>query len=225
LNSEAGSRGGEVERALSQVEELYTGNLAEYGLEARAVGWSDPQSQLLRFKRLAYAIEADPPETSIRVNDWGCGYGAMFEFLDRQPGFDLASYRGYDISPQMVEAARENVRDPRAEFVVGTQIDQDADYTFVSGTFNVHREASEDAWAKFVKQTLIEIGRRSHRGFAFNLLTTHVDWRKDDLFYGDPTEYFDFCRRQISEYVSLLHDYPLFEWTIAVLHGPSRSRR
>jgi SAM-dependent methyltransferase len=225
LSSETGSSGNEVERALSEVEALYAGNLSEYGLESRAVGWPDPQSQLLRFKKLAYVIEADPPDAPISVSDWGCGYGAMFEFLDRRPGFELASYRGYDISPEMVEAARKNVRDPRADFVAGSRIDMDADYTFVSGTFNVRREASEEAWAKFVKRTLVEVGERSRRGFAFNLLTTAVDWRKDDLYYGDPAEYFEFCRTEISEYVALLQDYPLFEWTIAVSHGPPRSTR
>ena len=45
------------------------------------------------------------------------------------------------------------------------------------------------------------------RGLAFNLLTTYVDWRKDDLYYADPGRYFDFCRRELSRYVTLVHDY------------------
>jgi SAM-dependent methyltransferase len=217
LASEQRSEQGEVERALSDVESLYTGNLAEHGLDSRAVGWPDDESHRLRFEKLAYVLDADPPRDPISVNDWGCGYGAMFEFLDRRPGVELASYRGYDISAEMIEAARRNVDDPRAEFVEGGRLDRDADYTFVSGTFNVRSEATDDAWSEFVKGTLLEIARRSRRGFAFNLLTTYVDWRKDDLFYADPAEFFRFCRENLARNVTLLHDYPLYEWTICVL--------
>jgi len=43
-----------------------------------------------------------------------------------------------------------------------------------------------------------------------------VDWKQDNLYYGDPFLFFDYCKRNISRYVSLLHDYPLYEWTIIV---------
>jgi hypothetical protein len=29
-------------------------------------------------------------------------------------------------------------------------------------------------------------------------------------------EFFHYCRQEISRYVSLLHDYPLYEWTMIV---------
>ncbi len=216
MASESGS-GGEVERALDSVKALYTGNLAEHGLDSKAVGWPDGDSHLLRFRKLAHVLAADPPDEPIEVNDWGCGYGAMFGFLDGLAGVEVGAYRGYDISAEMIAAAREAVEDPRAEFVEGASIDRDADYTFVSGTFNVRSEATDEAWAGFVKERLREIDGRSRRGFAFNLLTTHVDWRKDDLFYADPLEFFEFCRSELSPRVALLHDYPLYEWTICVL--------
>ena len=40
--------------------------------------------------------------------------------------------------------------------------------------------------------------------------------RRDDLFYADPREVFDLCVRQFSPRVALLHDYPLFEFTVIV---------
>jgi SAM-dependent methyltransferase len=225
LASERRSDTGEVANAISKVEALYTANLAEHGLESRAVGWPDEASHRLRFEKLAYVLRADPPSEPIAVNDWGCGYGAMFSFLDELTGVELASYRGYDISSEMIEAARDSIVDPRAEFVERATVDRDADYTFVSGTFNVRADATDEAWGGFVKETVLELAGRSRRGLAFNLLTTYVDWRKDDLFYADPAEFFSFCRERISRYVTLLHDYPLYEWTIAVLHeapGPKR---
>ena len=37
-----------------------------------------------------------------------------------------------------------------------------------------------------------------------------------DLFYGDPTFFFDHCKRKYSRNVALLHDYDLYEFTIIV---------
>jgi SAM-dependent methyltransferase len=216
-NSEAGGERA-VPDALSGVEAWYTGSLAEHGIDSKAVGWPDAESQLLRFEKLAYLIDADRPIKPVSVNDLGCGYGAMFTFLDQRPGLELAAYHGYDISAEMLAAARDEVGDPRADFLNTSEISTDADYTFVSGTFNVRSGASEEEWSEYVKGTLLEIAKHSRRGFAFNLLTSYVDWREDILFYADPTEFFRFCRDSISRYVTLLHDYPLYEWTIAVLH-------
>ncbi len=135
----------------------------------------------------------------------------------RGPTCTLGGYTGYDISAEMLDAARSVRRRPASD--VGSaakDVTEIADYTFVSGTFNVRMDASEAAWQAYVEDKLRQLAERSRRGFAFNLLTTYVDWRKDDLFYADPAHFFGFCRENISRYVTLLHDYPLYEWTIAV---------
>jgi SAM-dependent methyltransferase len=201
----------ELDSALAGVEALYTANLAEHGTSSASVGWPDADAQKLRFDKLAYVVDGAAP---ITVNDWGCGYGAMFRYLDER--YTLDGYTGYDISAEMLDAARGFVDDPRARWVQGAEVTEDADYSFVSGTFNVRMEASDAAWQRYVEDTLRLLAQRSRRGFAFNLLTTYVDWRKDDLFYADPAHFFSFCRENLSSQVTLLHDYPLYEWTIAV---------
>lgn len=206
----------ELSDALAGVEALYTANLAEHGTSSASVGWPDADAQRLRFDKLAYVIAVDPPAEPITVNDWGCGYGAMFRYLDERPDVRLAGYNGYDISADMLAAARAYVDDPRATWMEGGDVTETADFSFVSGTFNVRMEASDEAWQGYIERTLQLLAERSRTGFAFNLLTSYVDWRKDDLFYADPAHFFTFCRENISRYVTLLHDYPLYEWTIAV---------
>jgi hypothetical protein len=115
----------------------------------------------------------------------------------------------------MVEAARKSVADSRAEFVLGSD-PAPADYTFVSGTFNVRFDAPEPEWREWIEQQLRALTATSRRGLAFNLLSTYVDWQEDHLFYGDPRSFFDFCKQELSGRVALLHDYPLYEWTILV---------
>jgi SAM-dependent methyltransferase len=202
--------------ALAGVEALYTANLAEHGVSSASVGWPDADAQRLRFDKLAYAIEVEAPAGGVTVNDWGCGYGAMFHYLDARPDVQLSAYTGYDISADMLSAARTHVDDRRARWVRGAHVTEPADFTFVSGTFNVRMAATDEAWREYVEQSLVELAAYTRRGLAFNLLTTHVDWRKDDLFYADPAHFFAFCRQHLSRYVTLLHDYPLYEWTIVV---------
>jgi len=37
---------------------------------------------------------------------------------------------------------------------------------------------------------------------------------KGNLYYADPLILFDWCKNEISKYVALLHNYPLYEFTI-----------
>ena len=47
-----------------------------------------------------------------------------------------------------------------------------------------------------------------------------VDFRSPSLYYANPGEVVDFCCRELSRYVVLRHDYPLYEHTIYVYREP-----
>jgi SAM-dependent methyltransferase len=205
----------DVAKLVAPVGALYSASLEAHGVSSLAVGWKDRDSQWLRFDKLATVIDA-PAGMAFSVNDVGCGYAAMFEYLAARHGSALTRYCGYDISPEMLQAARAHAPDPRVELVQAMTAQYDADYSFVSGSFNVKLDASEEEWTDYIETALVAIAARSIRGLAFNLLTTFVDWREPELYYGDPYRFVDFCRRHISRRVALLHDYPLFEWTIIV---------
>jgi hypothetical protein len=69
-----------------------------------------------------------------------------------------------------------------------------------------------------VHATLDVLDRASIRGFAFNSLTAYsdADRMRPHLYYPDPCELFDLCKRRYSRNVALLHDYGLYEFTILV---------
>ena len=60
--------------------------------------------------------------------------------------------------------------------------------------------------------------RLSTKGFAFNLLTRYSDSElmRPDLYYADPLFLFDYCKNKYSRLVSIIHDYPLYEFTVLV---------
>ena len=149
--------------------------------------------------------------------DVGCGYGALLDTI-RQRGLAL-DYRGFDISADMVAAARaRHAGDLAAVFSTEPTALRPAAYAVASGIFNVklHHDAAD--WQDYVWATVQSLHEAGTHGFAFNMLSTYSDpeRRRDTLHYADPLEVFDRCKRQFSPRVSLLHDYPLFEFTIVV---------
>jgi SAM-dependent methyltransferase len=204
---------------LHEVAKYYSGKLAEHGETPRGVDWNGEAGQTLRFEQLARIIGPEP--VAFSLNDLGCGYGALFDFLrDRHAG---VAYSGFDVSPEMVQAARRRLEaDARARFAIGAAPDQPADYAVASGIFNVRLGHSEAEWRSYLERTLDLLNATSTRGFAFNCLTSYsdADRMRQDLFYADPCQLFDRCKRRYSRDVALLHDYGLYEFTILVRKAP-----
>jgi SAM-dependent methyltransferase len=201
---------------LNKVAALYTAGLSEHGPTARAIGWRDEETRILRYQVLANVLGGDRGPMS--VIDWGCGYGGLYTYLVDQVGADVSQYDGYDLSAEMIAAAGNTLPAARTRLVQSDAITAgiEADYSFVSGTFNVRYEASDEQWLAYIQATLADLWAHSRKGLAFNLLSTYVDWREPHLYYGDPGTFFDLCKRTMSRRVSLFHDYPLFEWTMVV---------
>lgn len=207
---------------LSDVSSYYETKLATHGETARGVDWNGEESQSLRFEQLCKII-AKPRGFSI--NDLGCGYGALNDYLAL--GFADFSYNGFDISESMVAAARRrhvlnraNVSSEQVapRFVVADRPDTPADYGVASGIFNVRLDWSDEQWETYVDATLEVLDQSSRHGFAFNCLTSYSDADKmrSHLHYADPCRIFDRCKRRYSRNVALLHDYGLYEFTILV---------
>ena len=204
-----------MDDTLDKIANLYSGNLSEHGDQSKAVGWPTADSQQLRFEKLSQIISVmDRP---FSVNDYGCGYGAHLEYL-LQKKYSVSGYNGYDLSEEMLSKSNERLKGFKGDLklINSSKISTPADFTFVSGTFNVRFESTYDEWKRFIKETLIMINESSELGFSFNLLSKYVDWEEPHLFYGDPCYWFDFCKKKFSSKVSLLHDYPLYEWTVLV---------
>ena len=97
---------------LDAVRGYYTGRLAEHGPTPRGVDWNGAESQETRFRQLLRVLEGTPGAT---LGDFGCGYGALLPFA-RSAGFS-GEYRGYDLAPAMVAAARDRyAADPLVRF-------------------------------------------------------------------------------------------------------------
>jgi len=208
---------------LTDIEKYYTAKLNQFGANPRGVDWRDEASQQLRFAQLLKVIDRG---SGFSLNDLGCGFGSLFSFM--QPVFQDFSYFGYDLSPAMIDSARAQYgSEVAATFAVIGEDDvlPPADFTVASGIFNVKMNYSEGEWLAYILKTLEKMRAASRHGFAFNILTKYSDQdhMRPDLYYADPGFLFDFCKRNFSRNVALLHDYELYEFTMLIRLNPEKS--
>jgi SAM-dependent methyltransferase len=202
---------------LAPIAAYYGRCIHDFGATPRGVDWNGVEGQEMRFAQLFRIIES--PRSQCSVNDLGCGYGAMNDWLLGQGC--MVDYLGVDISTAMVDVASaraSHVSPANARFIVGDRPDRVADYGVASGIFNVCLGHNKQAWLSYMRDTLLILNESSRRGFAFNALTVHSDRNRmrGDLHYSDPVEWFEWCLANCSRHVALLHDYGLYEFTILV---------
>jgi SAM-dependent methyltransferase len=198
---------------LDHVKSYFDKRIQEHGASPRGSDWNSETSQNTRFDQLLKVVETQ----SFSLLDYGCGYGALADYLATK-GFDT-DYYGYDILESAIETARKtHVDKPRRSFFTDKSQLPNCDYTIASGIFNFRGEQSFEDWTEYVLGVLNEFNQRSLRGFSSNFLTKYSDADKmrPDLYYADPLALFDYCKRNFSKNVALLHDYRLYDFTLIV---------
>ena len=63
---------------------------------------------------------------------------------------------------------------------------------------------------------------RAREGLAFNVMSKHVDWERDDLFHLSTDLLLAFLKSELSRHVVIRHDYGLYEYTVYVYREPNR---
>jgi len=201
-------------KILEETRRYYSDKIVTYGATARGVDCNSPESQELRFEQL---LKVCDHTATFSMNDYGCGYGALVEYMTRR-GLRF-EYRGFDISDQMIAQARELHRGfNHCKFFTDESLLTMADYTVASCIFNVRLQIGDEEWEEYVLHTVERIAQLSEKGFAFNMLTKYSDpdRMRPDLYYADPCFVFDHCKTRLSKQVALLHDYGLYDFTILV---------
>ncbi|HPC82451.1 MAG TPA: class I SAM-dependent methyltransferase [Thermoanaerobaculaceae bacterium] len=205
-----------IDETQRKLNEYFSKKLEAFGMTPKGVDYNGPEAQEIRFEQLVKVINPVFPFT---VMDYGCGYGAMFDFLHRK-GWKF-EYYGVDLIEKMVEAGRKAHKDfPNAHFTTDENEVPQADYLLAGAIFNIKLDAAYSDWQYFVMKTLRRMNELCSKGFSFNMLTKYSDedrmLQRPDLFFGDPLFFFDFCKRNFSRNVALLHDYGLYDFTILV---------
>lgn len=198
---------------LDQVKSYFDSRIQEHGASPRGSDWNSEASQNTRFDQLLKVVD----DKTFSILDYGCGYGALADYLSEKTY--EADYYGFDILESAIETARKaHPGKSNRTFLSDKAKLPVCDYTIASGIFNFRGDQSFEAWTEYLLAILNEFNHLSRRGFSSNFLTKYSDADKmrADLYYADPLYLFDYCKRNFSRNVSLLHDYNLYDFTILV---------
>jgi SAM-dependent methyltransferase len=199
----------------TKVRNYYSGTIERHGPTPLGVDWPNAASQYLRFVQLLKICDF---ESAFSLNDFGCGYGALLDFLALRHSNATVAYRGIDISPSMIAAARKRWADKKyAKFAVGSRCGHLADYSLASGIFNVRLGHPVGDWEAYIESILTDIHTSSRIGFAVNFMLPHdAQPSENGLYRTEPKRWVGFCRKQLGCGVELLRDYGLREFTLLV---------
>lgn len=199
-----------------EIVTFYTDHLKNFGDTAKGVGWKDEAAQFTRFDQLAKIIRQ---KDGFTINDLGCGTAKFHHYLVAN-NYHFSIYKGYDILEEMITAASEAAKGTAVKLKkINDATDMElADYTVASGIFNVKYAADDAGWTDHVVNVIRTMNEKSTRGFAFNCLTKYSDkeYMQQYLYYADPLFLFDYCKKNFSKSVALLHDYDPYDFTILV---------
>ena len=138
--------------------------------------------------------------------------------MKEQLGNEGFIYKGYDIMPEMIAAAENLNPEDSEQFKLIENANQMelADYTVASGILNLKYNATDDEWLEFIHETIATMWAKSKKGVAFNCLTSYSDkeFMRPELYYTNPLALFDFCQKNFTRHVALLHDYREYDFTI-----------
>lgn len=190
--------------------ELYEGRYARFGYDVKTIGWRDTESQRLRFDILAGIADL----SGCSICDLGCGFGDLYPYLLKR--FKKIDYLGIDISEKLIEEAER--RYPKAVLrtsdILKSPPKKRVDYILSSGALSFRIKNNE----KYVKKMLEAMMKMSRKGVAVNFLSDRVDYRLKKNFHYSPEKAFK-AGHELTRFVTIRHDYPLYEFTMYLYHS------
>ena len=197
--------------------------LKTHGVSPRGVDWPDGAGLATRF---GVMLELLPNlREPLVLLDLGCGPGLLLDYLAAVNQSGNVHYQGVDLSPIMIEAARS--RWPQHQFecrdILKTPLpDQSVDLVIMNGVLTERVSLSVEAMTALAQSLVAAAFRAARVGIAFNVMNTHVDWQRDDLFHWSFDALAAFLKRDVSRHYEFRANYGLYEYTCFVRRQPRR---
>jgi hypothetical protein len=91
----------------------------------------------------------------------------------------------------------------------------------MNGIFTEKREMEFDEMFEYFKNMLRVVFPKVRRGLAFNVMSKHVEWERDDLFHMPIDTLVSFLTMELSRNFIIRNDYGLYEYTVYLYKEPN----
>ncbi len=193
--------------------------LLKYGPNAKGMDWPNPSDLEKRFSALTTVMDVKT-DTQAKVLDLGCGVGLLIDFLESKNLLSSIEYKGMDISEKMINQAKQlypnsyfEVRD----ILINKLPVNSFDYIIMNGLFTEKRELTQNQMMDFFEKMIKEVYKAARKGISFNVMSSHVDWKRDDLFHLELDNLVSFLVKSCSRRIKINMDYGLYEYTVYVM--------
>jgi SAM-dependent methyltransferase len=208
-----------MEKNYETIVKHYEGCLEKYGDTHRGVDWPKEEDMYTRYRVMLslYDFDIRKPEIAT-LHDLGCGTGNLSVYM-RKNGFNKLTYSGSDISEKFIKVCRQKF--PELVFTACDVLTDPSkigihDYIVMNGVFTEKRELTYSEMLDYFKKMLSVIFPQCKRGMAFNVMSKHVDWEREDLFHLPLEELSTFLVKCVSRNFVIRNDYGLYEYTVYV---------
>jgi SAM-dependent methyltransferase len=192
-----------------KIKQHYKELFKKHGNKSESVQYSDKDTQYKRFEILTQI------DTNLdSIIDIGCGLAHLYDYL-KNNGFE-GRYLGLDYVEDFITECNEiykndnNSKFYQFDIIEDEIVPNEYDYVLLSGVFNNKFEDNKN----FMEISIKKMFEACKKGVAFNAMSTYVDYQDEGLYYSNPLEIFDFCKKNITKKVVLRHDYLIKENSI-----------
>lgn len=207
-----------MEKKYLSIISHYEECLEEHGDTHLGVDWPKADDAEKRYRVMLDVIRPESGGRRTSLLDFGCGAAHLNEYILKNR-IDNVEYAGLDLSEKFVDLARSKF--PATQFFCLDVLDQEArlpdfDYIVLNGVFTEKRELSFDEMFGYFRQLVRRVFEFARVGIAFNVMSKHVDWEREDLFHLPFDTLASFLREELTRNFVFRSDYGLYEYTTYV---------
>ncbi len=206
-----------------KIAEHYDSCFKKHGDTHLGVDWPNETDAQIRYQVMEDVIKFSSfngkGNSTTTLLDFGCGSAQFFDYITQSKNKFNLLYSGLDINSSYIEYCTKKHR--YNEFYQVDVLNSNAvlpsfDFIIFNGVFTEKCDLSYDQMMNFFKQVLIKMWNNCEYGMAFNLMSKHVDWERDDLFHVSIDELGWFLKNNLSRNFIIRNDYGLYEYTTYV---------
>ena len=175
----------------SSIKSAYARRFKEKGAHAEGVFWSSQVSQTARFEQVLANMKAEFGSARFCLADIGCGYGALFHYIQSKPAWHLIDYSGVDITPEMVSYCKRKHPSHEHRFSLGRQPKHPVDFAVFIGTFNLCHTDDYELWEDYIMRQLAISWVCVRYGLILNITSLEIAKINNQIFYVSPEAFAD----------------------------------
>lgn len=203
--------------------EHYEQCLQKHGDNHKGVDWPNREEALLRY-RVMLDIVPQEKDREFRVLDFGCGLSHLYEFLQTL-NLPHIRYAGLDLSRQFIERSQQKF--PHNEYYCLDILEKpqtlpEFDYILLNGVLTEKCSLTYDQMLSYFRRLIQAVYAKATRGIAFNVMSTQVDWQREDLFHLSFDTLADFLVKNLKARFVFRKDYGLYEYTTYIFKGETQ---